>query len=127
MTGDALLQMRFTVADLPKLRLRVGDTAGLAGLDEHRCEEFVLAAYELAANAILHGGGSGDLRLSRVDGFLRCQVGDDGPGFAGPGAGTGRGLWLAKQLSDEIEIDSGVDGAVVTIMVRCRANGQPSD
>jgi hypothetical protein len=45
-TGAALLQMRFTVADLARLRSRVGDIAVLAGLGERRCEEFVLAAYE---------------------------------------------------------------------------------
>jgi hypothetical protein len=43
-TGAALLQMRFTVADLPRLRLHVGDAARRAGLDEGRCEELVLAA-----------------------------------------------------------------------------------
>jgi hypothetical protein len=37
------LQMRFTGADLPRLRLRVGDAASAAGLDESTCEELVLA------------------------------------------------------------------------------------
>jgi anti-sigma regulatory factor (Ser/Thr protein kinase) len=126
-TGAALLQMRFTVADLSRLRLRVGGIAGLAGLDEPRCEEFVLAAYELACNAILHGGGAGNLLLSRLDGFLRCQVSDDGPGFIAGSAAAGRGLWLVRLLSDRIEIDSGAGGAVVTLMVQCHSNSQPID
>jgi anti-sigma regulatory factor (Ser/Thr protein kinase) len=117
--GAALLQMRFTVADLSRLRLRVGRIAGLAGLDERRGEEFVLAAYELACNAILHGGGSGNLLLSRPDGFLRCQVSDEGPGFIAGAAAAGRGLWLARLLTDGIEIDSGAHGAIVTLMVEC--------
>jgi serine/threonine-protein kinase RsbW len=121
-TGGAPLQMRFTGADLPRLRLRVGDAAGAAGLDESRREELVLAVYELACNAILHGGGGGSLLLSLVDGSVRCQVSDDGPGFADAEA-AGGGLWLARQLSDGIEIEGGADnGAVVTLMVRCRSN-----
>ncbi len=143
MTGGAPLQMLFTGADLPRLRLLVGDGAAAAGLDENRCEELVLAVYELACNAILHGGGAGRLLLSRVDGSVRCQVSDDGPGFPDamtpdamtpdavtPDASTadaalpGGGLWLARQLTDGIEIggaDRGPGGAVVTLMVRCRS------
>jgi anti-sigma regulatory factor (Ser/Thr protein kinase) len=133
-TGGAPLQMRFTGADLPRLRLRVGDAAAAAGLDEDRCEELVLAVYELACNAILHGGGAGSLLLSRVDGSVRCQISDDGPGFPAastPAATTpaaaipGGGLWLARQLTDGMEIDGGADsgpgGTVVTLMVRCRS------
>ena len=125
MTGGAPLRMRFTGADLPRLRLRVGAAAAAAGLDENRCEELVLAVYELASNAILHGGGRGRLLLSRVGGSVRCQVSDDGPGFVGT-APPGRGLWLARQLTDGIEVDDGADhgvaGAVVTLMVHCRSN-----
>jgi serine/threonine-protein kinase RsbW len=128
-TGGAPLQMRFTGADLPRLRLRVGAAAAAAGLDENRCEELVLAVYELACNAIVHGGGGGSLLLSRVEGSVRCQVSDDGPGFvntAPPGgadtAPPGGGLWLARQLTDGIEIASGAVGAVVTLMVQCRSN-----
>ena len=98
----------------------------------------MLAVYELACNAILHGGGAGRLMLSRADGSVRCQVSDDGPGFPDattpdaftPDAFTpdsalpGGGLWLARQLTDGIEIggaDRGPGGAVVTLMVRCRS------
>jgi two-component sensor histidine kinase len=123
-TGGGPLQMGFTGADLPRLRLRVGDAAAAAGLDESRCEELVLAVYELASNAILHGGGGGSLLLSRVDGSVRCRVADDGPGFV-DAAEPGGGLWLARQLTDAIEIDGGAanggGGAVVTLMVQCRS------
>jgi len=122
-SGAALLQMRFTIADLPRLRLRVGDAARLAGLDERRCEELVLAAYELACNAIRHGGGGGNLQLSRVNGFVRCQVSDRGPGFAGTADSPGRGLFLARQLTDGIEISSGTAGAVVTLVVHAARTG----
>jgi anti-sigma regulatory factor (Ser/Thr protein kinase) len=124
-TGGGPLQMRFTGADLPRLRLRVGAAAAAAGLDEIKCEELVLAVYELACNAILHGGGGGSLLLSRVGGSVRCRVSDDGPGFVDT-TPPGGGLWLARQLTDGIEVDDGADhgagGAVVTLMVHCRSN-----
>ncbi|HEX4289097.1 MAG TPA: ATP-binding protein [Trebonia sp.] len=122
MTDGEPLRIRFTGADLPRVRQRVGAAAAAAGLDENRCEELVLAVYELACNAILHGGGGGRLLLSRVEGSVRCQVSDDGPGF-GDVAAPGGGLWLAGQLSDRMEIDGGAGhGAVVTLLVRCRSN-----
>ena len=124
MTAGALLRMRFTAADLPILRLRIADAGAAAGLEQARCDELVLAAYELACNAILHGGGGGSLLLTRVEDSVRCQVADGGPGFAGAAARCGGGLWLAEQLTDALEIDGGPEagGAVVTLMVRCRSN-----
>jgi anti-sigma regulatory factor (Ser/Thr protein kinase) len=117
--------MRFTAADLPILRLRVADAGAAAGLDQARCDELVLAAYELACNAILHGGGGGGLLLSRVGDSVRCQVSDDGPGFADTAVRSGSGLWLAEQLTDGIEIDGPEGGgAVVTLRVRCRSNSR---
>jgi len=132
-TGAALLRMRFTAADLPILRLRVADAGAAAGLNQARCDELVLAVYELACNAILHGGGGGALLLTRAEDSVRCQVSDEGPGFvsdegpgfAGPAARRGGGLWLAEQLTDALEIDGPeAGGAVVTLMVRCRSNSR---
>jgi anti-sigma regulatory factor (Ser/Thr protein kinase) len=112
--------MRFTRADLPMLRLRVGTAAAAAGLDEVRCDELVLAVYELACNAILHGGGGGGLLLTRAGDSVCCQVSDDGPGLTEAAARRGGGLWLAEQLADGVEIDGrSVGGAVVTLKVRC--------
>lgn len=125
MTGGALLRMRFTAADLPILRLRVADAGAAAGLGQARCDELVLAVYELACNAILHGGGGGSLLLTRAEDSVRCRVSDEGPGFASTAARSGGGLWLAEQLTDALEIDGPeAGGAVVTLMVRCRSNSR---
>jgi anti-sigma regulatory factor (Ser/Thr protein kinase) len=71
-------------------------------------------ATELATNAIRHGGGTGRLRMWRTDNTLHVQVRDDGPGITDPHlAGTrpvpltavgGRGLWIVRQLCDDLHI-----------------------
>jgi anti-sigma regulatory factor (Ser/Thr protein kinase) len=69
---------------------------------------------------------AGDLaRLWYADGALRCRVTDDGPGLTGtaipaalpaPDFGEdGRGLWLARELSDRLDITGGAGGAIVTL------------
>jgi len=75
-------------------------------------------AHELAANAVVHGAGHGQLRLWADDKFLYCQVTDDGRDGPAGGArqpdGTapwpaehGHGLWLAGQLADHVAIGRG--------------------
>ena len=45
----------------------------------HRVYAVVVAAHELAANAVRHGAGRGRLRLRADGAFLYCQASDDGP------------------------------------------------
>ncbi|KOG89138.1 ATP-binding protein [Streptomyces varsoviensis] len=116
-----LLECVFTGEDLPGLRVAVGECAASAGLKEPRWGEFVLAVNEIASNAIEHGGGRGCLTLRRRSGELECRIADDGPGFPESvipellpgldGAHTGRGLWLARLVTDRLVIDGGAAGA----------------
>lgn len=64
-----------------------------AGMDQLGIADLVTATSELAANSVMHGGGSGTLRLR--------------PGIRQEG---GRGLWLANQLCDLVQIRSGARG-----------------
>jgi anti-sigma regulatory factor (Ser/Thr protein kinase) len=89
-------------------------------------DRLVLVASELATNAVRHGGGSGRLRLWRHGDALVCEVSDWGPGIADPATGTdpvdpgargGRGLWICRQLADEVWIRDGSPGAVVTVSI----------
>jgi anti-sigma regulatory factor (Ser/Thr protein kinase) len=128
-TCALLLDMYFTCEDLSRLRRCLADVVRMAGLAEPRRSDFVLAVHEVTGNAVQHGGGRGRARLWYVDGALRCRVTDDGPGFtdqAIPAAPPdpcsdsdfdedGRGLWLARELSDRLHITGGAGGAIVTL------------
>ena len=128
MTDELLLDHRFTLGDVAKVRRRVADCVARAGLDGPRSEDFVLAVHEVMCNAIRHGGGSGLVRVHRDDGMLRCEVTDHGPGLsqdkipltppAWESGDSGRGLWLVRQLTDSVKIGGNGHGAVVTLEVR---------
>jgi hypothetical protein len=77
--------------------------------------DFVLAIDELAANSIRHGGGRGIVRIWRDHGSLVCEVRDQGR-ITNPLAGRlrpdddadgGRGLWIANQVCDLVQIRPG--------------------
>ncbi len=121
-----VLDLRFDAAGSSRLRLKVEACAMRAGLTEPHRSEFLLAVHEIVDNAIQHGGGGGHLQLHRQNGFLHCQVTDNGPGFGDQvippeqpavDAETGRGLWLAHQLADKLAITTGSNGSVVTMTV----------
>ncbi len=97
--------------------------AEAAGLAPERVDDFVLAGNELASNSLQHGGGAGDFAVWVEDGELRCEVRDRGrieeplvgrlrPPIDQP---RGRGLWLANQLCDLVQIRSGAAGTAVRL------------
>lgn len=113
----------FGADDLAAVRLRVRGCAREAGLGEDRTADLVLAATELATNSVRHGGGGGQLRTWLESDALVVEVADRGH-VADPLAGRrtpsltaegGRGLWLANQLSDLVQLRSGPGGTVVRV------------
>ncbi len=113
----------FDRGGLGEVRRRVAHAADAAGLDAPAAADVVLAASELAANSVAHGGGGGTLRSWREDGRLLLEVEDAGrieetlvgrlrPSITQEG---GRGLWLANQLCDLVQIRSGSTGTVVRL------------
>jgi anti-sigma regulatory factor (Ser/Thr protein kinase) len=121
-SGETVLDQRFDGDDLFALRSAIVAHAA-ALVDEDTAEEMVLVAHELVTNAVRHGGGTGRLRMWAAGGRLWCEVSDQGPGLADPAfAGTrlpdptvpgGRGLWIARTMSDLI-IGTGPGGTTVT-------------
>jgi anti-sigma regulatory factor (Ser/Thr protein kinase) len=126
MTGTrTLLDRRFGLPDLPALRAVLGDCAIVSGLPEQRGEEFVLAAYELLAHAVEHGGG-GQVQVHRTVGQLRCQVRDCGPAL--PARPTdGCGLGVARALADQLNISRHRDGTTTTMMMNIAGDSTDPD
>jgi anti-sigma regulatory factor (Ser/Thr protein kinase) len=93
-----------------------------AGFARRRAEELAVAVNEIVTNATLHGGDDGELRLWCGTGGLVCAVSERGPGVDDPLAGfvpptltatDGRGIWMARQLFDRVELEQTSDGFTV--------------
>lgn len=111
---------------LPEVRRVVADFADAAGLATGRISELVVAANEVATNSVVHGGGNGVLRLWLDDRTLLCEVRDAGSAVdpladrRRPDCGSdgGRGLWLANQLCELVQIRATGLGNVVRMHIR---------
>lgn len=127
------LEQDFDAGSLYRVRAVVSAHAAATGLSRQRVYDVTCAAHEMAANAVQHGAGHGRLRLWARDGFLYCQVSDDGPARrngSGPAsraapwpAEHGHGLWLVAQVADQSTIDRGRGGTTVT--ARFALSSQP--
>lgn len=114
--ADRLLALRRAVS-------RFGTACGLAAA---RAAELATAVNEVATNSVLHGGGSGTLRMWKTQTAVMCEVTDTGR-YEGaladrerPGrdAAGGRGLWLANQLCDLVQIRTMAEGTVVRLHMK---------
>lgn len=122
--GALLAETAFTVDDLYRLRRLIEGHAGAAGLDAHGVEGLLLAVNELTTNSVVHGGGSGRLRLWLDAREMICEIRDRGliddplVGRVRPrgAARGGAGLWIANQICDLVRIRS-VPGIGTTVRV----------
>ena len=120
--------LAFEAHDLAAMRRFVAARARAAGLDVAGCEDIVLAVNEIATNSIRHGGGGGTLRVWQEGGALICEVRDSGQlddplaGRRRPRASDdgGRGLWLANQVCDLVQLRSFPEGSTVRLHLRPR-------
>ncbi|SCL39692.1 Anti-sigma regulatory factor (Ser/Thr protein kinase) [Micromonospora rhizosphaerae] len=120
-----LIAEAFEQAQVTGLRHSVASSAHAAGLSGQRLDDFVLAVNELITNAVRHGGGRGWLRLWRLPAQMVCEVADHGRGISphrlvhhsrpAPDTAGGWGLWLARELSDSMEVETGETGTTVRI------------
>ncbi len=98
-----------------------------AGLASERITDLLLAANEILTNGLVHGHGQVTLSVWGEDGRFVCQIEDEGRGPSDPVAGYhppsektpgGRGLWIARQLVDLVQIDSRPNRAMVRLSMR---------
>jgi anti-sigma regulatory factor (Ser/Thr protein kinase) len=113
----------FGADDVRRIRRLVAGVAAQAGLAADRAADLVLAVSEIAANSTRHGGGSGTFRAWITGESVICEVRDRGRiehPLAGrlrpkPDQPGGRGLWLANQLCDLVQIRVTARGSTVRL------------
>lgn len=118
-----LATLAFNDTGLRAVRRLVSTQGARAGFTSRPIADLVMAVNEVAANSIGHGGGSGSLRVWSDGDVLVCEVRDGGhfedlladrrrPALAQDG---GRGLWLANQLCDLVQVRSFATGTTVRL------------
>ena len=121
-------EAEFDLASLRGARTSVSQLMFENGFGARQTENFVLVVHELATNAVRHGGGGGTLALWADGDTVFAEVRDAGRiddplvGRVEPplGAARGRGVWIANQLCDLVQIRSRPDGNVARARLRRR-------
>nr|WP_211177450.1 sensor histidine kinase [Pseudonocardia acidicola] len=112
--------------NLRQARHLVAERGRRAGLSDDQVDALVLAAGELLANSLRHGGGTGVLRIWPEPGHLVCEVRDAGR-ITDPLAGRrpadahqqgGRGLLMVHHLADLVRGHIGPDGTTTRVYLR---------
>jgi anti-sigma regulatory factor (Ser/Thr protein kinase) len=111
-----------TIDNLRTVRRMVADRASQAMADQHRIDDLVLAVSEVATNSIEYGGG-GVLSLWVEHDRLVCEVTNTGrlhDPLVGrrrppPDASRGRGVWMANQICDLVQLRTADHGTVVRL------------
>jgi anti-sigma regulatory factor (Ser/Thr protein kinase) len=125
--GRPVAHRPFDLATLAEVRGTVTTAGAASGLDPEDVADLVLAVNELASNSIEHGPGAGILRIWDVDGEVVAEVFDGGhmdvpfPGLTlpPPAGERGRGLWLASELCDVLQVWSAVgEGTTIRLTMR---------
>ncbi|MFJ6082461.1 anti-sigma factor RsbA family regulatory protein [Streptomyces sp. NPDC092369] len=121
-----VLALAFDAEALGETRHLATDEGARLGLPSARLPDLALAIAELTTNSVVHGGGSGALRLWAEDGFVVCEVRDKGH-LTDPLAGRrpaprarrgGRGLLLVNLLADLVRLHTGPGGTTVRCWFR---------
>jgi anti-sigma regulatory factor (Ser/Thr protein kinase) len=116
-------RLDFGLDDLHDVRSLVATGGAAGGLPPRRVSDLVVAASELAANSVLHGGGRGLASVWEDGSTVFVEVADAGT-ITDPTVGRvrphptavhGRGLYIANQLCDEVSIDSSASGTRIRL------------
>jgi anti-sigma regulatory factor (Ser/Thr protein kinase) len=129
----AVVGPNFTFDAINQARARqfASDHATRLGLDSDHAE-LKLIVDELTANSVVHGGGTGTLRVWAECGYLVCEVRDAGH-FMDPLAGRqpaaptrtdGRGLVLVTYLSDLVQQHTCPQGTLTRVYLKLPAHSE---
>ncbi|MDP9240957.1 MAG: sensor histidine kinase [Actinomycetota bacterium] len=122
--SEVAAELPFGPPDLGALRAFVLAQACAAGVSAEQAGDLAVAIHELAVNSLRYGGRAGHARLWQETGALVCEVSDAGRigdpmvGRTAPSASQegGRGVWLANQLCDLVQIRSTPVGTAVRVL-----------
>jgi anti-sigma regulatory factor (Ser/Thr protein kinase) len=115
------LTYAFDSETLPVARHTVTAEAQRLGLTGVRLSDLALVTAELTTNSVVHGGGTGTVRVWAEDRYVVCEVRDKGR-LADPLAGRrpapqeqrgGRGLLLVNLVADLVRVHTGDEGTTV--------------
>ncbi len=132
-----LLDQRFDLSSLYQVRAVVAAHAADLGLSLRQANDIVIAVHELVSNSVRHGPGYGRLGLWGSPRELICEVADGGavrpagtvpvPAAASHPADDlpwpvvhGHGLWLVRQVADNLAVRRGDDGAIAVVRFTLR-------
>ncbi|MDT0571754.1 sensor histidine kinase [Streptomyces sp. DSM 3412] len=111
----------FDAESLPWARSFAVQEAKQLGLAADRVEDLTLAVAELTTNSVVHGGGSGTLRIWAEGEQIACEVHDRGR-LSDPLAGRrppardqlgGRGLMLVHYICDLVRLHTAQDSTTI--------------
>jgi anti-anti-sigma factor len=117
--------------ELSDVRDFVRQQAVRAGLPDSRATDLVIAASEVAANTLQHTDGDGEVRVWAQPGEVICEFRDTGT-IADPHVGLtrppdevsgGLGLWVARQVCDAVNIETGAAGTTVRLRMNLGGGG----
>ncbi|MFI2640006.1 anti-sigma factor RsbA family regulatory protein [Streptomyces sp. NPDC018610] len=115
------LSFAFTAPTLSRARHVATAEGARLGLTGRRLEDLALVTAELTTNSVVHGGGSGELRVWAAGGRVLCEVRDGGR-MDDPLAGRrpaardqrgGRGLLMVNLLADLVRLHADEHGTTV--------------
>lgn len=123
--GD-VRELGFTAETLLSLRGEASRFALINGMPAGRATLFVTALNEIATNSVLHGGGAGTAKIWRQGEKIVAEIHDRGRlddpladrNPPDPATSGSRGLWLANQVCDLVQIRSVTDGTVFRLHVK---------
>ncbi len=113
----------FAGVQIAGVRRQVRAACREVSLEPSRADDLMLAAHELATNSVLHGGGHGQVVIWREPGALVVEIRDTGTiddplvgrGLLDLQSESGRGIWMANQLCDLVQVRSGPRGTQVRL------------
>ncbi|MEU6282132.1 anti-sigma factor RsbA family regulatory protein [Streptomyces sp. NPDC047028] len=119
--GPGVLSVSFAEESLSSVRQLTTVQGSRLGLTGVRLDDLALITAELTTNSVIHGGGTGRLRLWAETGHVLCEVSDRGR-LTDPLAGRrparhgirgGRGLLMVNLLADLVRVHSTPAGTTV--------------